>query len=175
MDDASFGLLALTYVGKELLMLFSILLSWGHGAQEGAEGLPRFFARVAGVRYPSDGFLVLGTFGVVVALPLFLSVVAWSALWHGSLLALGLLTGCRLTDPLLSHFLLWVYRTPNGSWPNPGRLSAILLYGEAILLMGLAVPWSVEWMVGYFAGVLMFAAASPIGPSGALYRRFAEA
>jgi hypothetical protein len=161
-----------------LLLVVDLVLTALHVYQEW-RGPPaplwRVFGAVVGVRLPDRLGFVLFTPALLVLLWL----LAWVGLagWlpglgrlplPGAVFALGAIIGARLSDSIVSHWLLyWL-----GYRPNPGIQSTPLYVAEAVFLLaafwpGLALAQATAW-VGFVVGAGFFVAILPILRAGRL-------
>ncbi len=149
-----------------VLLVVSLALTAFHVYQEwkgGAVPLWRVFGAIVGVRLPDRlGFLL---FTVVLTLVLWaLSVqgmTGWPLASKWSSFALGALIGARISDSIVSHWILYAM----GYRPNPGLTSTPLYIAEAALLAyvfweGLSLHPLGAWG-GVAAGAIFFVLVLP--------------
>jgi hypothetical protein len=141
----------------------------------------RVFGAVVGVRLPEKLGFILFTPALLVLLWLlglvglagWLPVLGWVSL-PGAVCALGAIIGARLSDSIVSHWLLyWL-----GYRPNPGIQSTPLYVGEAIFLLaafwpGLRLAQATAW-VGFLLGTGFFIAILPILRAGRLIKTWRQ-
>ena len=137
---------------RELMFAFSVLASLVHGFEEGSGDLLAYFSKIAGFDPPPSW---ASPFAVGVALPTTLAWFATLGYLHESQFALALLLSARVTDSLLSHWLLLFFRRP-----NPGIYSTALYIVEAAILASLLTP-DVRWD-GIVFGFLPFLITNPL-------------